>query len=105
MGRLCRPQISGIVFNTWNGYTEGYAAVPTREYGDVNHAWLKRLFAVDPRNCPPKNNWLEDGWFPIHPEGGKATTGSVVTALWSNPQHLDLFIVGTDGAVLSTWWE
>ena len=28
-----------------------------------------------------------------------------VTALWSNPQHLDLFEVDASGEVISTWWE
>ena len=25
--------------------------------------------------------------------------------MWRNPQHLDLFMSGTDGAVWSAWWE
>ena len=28
-----------------------------------------------------------------------------VTALWSSPQHLDLFITDAQGEVASTWWE
>jgi hypothetical protein len=28
-----------------------------------------------------------------------------VTAVWSNPNHLDLFISGADGTVKSTFWE
>jgi hypothetical protein len=34
----------GMVFNTWNGYTEGYAAPATLEYGDSNYIWLRSLF-------------------------------------------------------------
>ncbi|MFZ0511716.1 MAG: hypothetical protein WAM14_08930 [Candidatus Nitrosopolaris sp.] len=34
----------GIVFNTWNGYTEGYAAVPTREYQTANWDWIQAIF-------------------------------------------------------------
>jgi hypothetical protein len=33
----------GIAFNSWNGYTEGMAAVPTREYGDTSYRWLRSL--------------------------------------------------------------
>lgn len=33
----------GIVFNSWNGYTEGMAAVPTREHGDAFYRWLRSL--------------------------------------------------------------
>jgi hypothetical protein len=44
-------------------------------------------------------------WFLIHPEI-KANPGATVTPLWSkNQTHLDLFMVGTDGAVWSTWWD
>jgi hypothetical protein len=34
----------GIVFNTWNGYTEGYAAMPTSEYQTANWDWIQKLF-------------------------------------------------------------
>jgi hypothetical protein len=44
------------------------------------------------------------GWFAIHPEV-KAQPGATITALWNNPQHLDLFMTGTDGTVWSTWWD
>src|SRR5437762_942300 len=48
------------------------------------------------------SGWIE--WFTIHPEVG-ATPGASVTALWSNANHLDLFMTGTDGAVCSTFWN
>jgi hypothetical protein len=35
----------GLVFNSWNGYTEGMAAVPTTEYGDVYFRWLQSMTA------------------------------------------------------------
>jgi hypothetical protein len=34
---------NGIAFNSWNGYTEGMAAVPTREHGDTISRWLQSL--------------------------------------------------------------
>jgi hypothetical protein len=34
----------GMVYNTWNGYTEGYAAVRTLEYGDIVANWVWTLF-------------------------------------------------------------
>jgi hypothetical protein len=33
----------GLVFNSWNGYTEGMVAVPTREYSDRFYRWLESL--------------------------------------------------------------
>ena len=46
--------------------------------------------------------WVD--WFGIHPEQ-RATVGAPVTALWSNSKHLDLFVVGDDGTVRTSWWE
>lgn len=40
----------GLVYNSWNGYTEGMAGVPTLEYGDTCYRWLQTLCAaVDAR--------------------------------------------------------
>ena len=33
----------GLVYNSWNGYTEGMAAVPTFEYFDQFYIWLQTL--------------------------------------------------------------
>jgi hypothetical protein len=41
----------GVTFNTWNGYTEGYAAVPTEEHGDAIYRWLEDLYGFDSRAC------------------------------------------------------
>ena len=38
--------IRGIAFNTWNGYTEGYAAVSTLELGGQAYTWLESLFQL-----------------------------------------------------------
>jgi hypothetical protein len=32
--------------NAWNGYTEGFAGMPTLQYGDVNHLWAETLFRM-----------------------------------------------------------
>jgi hypothetical protein len=34
-----------------------------------------------------------------------AAAGSPVTAIARYPNHLDLFVVGTDGLVYGTWWD
>jgi hypothetical protein len=36
----------GITVNTWNGYTEGFAVVPTLEYGNANYSWADSLFQI-----------------------------------------------------------
>jgi hypothetical protein len=33
-----------LSFNSWNGYTEGMAAVPTLQYGDSTYTWLREQF-------------------------------------------------------------
>ncbi|MDH4066204.1 MAG: hypothetical protein OEW19_17520, partial [Acidobacteriota bacterium] len=35
--------VKGVSFHCWNGYTEGYAAVPTQEHGAANFHWLQSL--------------------------------------------------------------
>jgi hypothetical protein len=51
MSELKGPSIKGITFDTWNGFTEGYAATPSREHGETVYRWLTDLFEPDPRNC------------------------------------------------------
>ena len=36
----------GLVFNSWNGYTEGMAAVPTIEFGDQYYRWLQEACQI-----------------------------------------------------------
>ena len=67
------------------------------------------VFVVD-RNGVVVSSWWEGGkgwqsWFAISPESATAAPGQPVTAVWSNPQHLDLFITGQEGRVTSTFWE
>ncbi|HXC96341.1 MAG TPA: hypothetical protein VNU92_11620 [Edaphobacter sp.] len=42
---------TGIVFNAWNGYTEGFAAMPTVEHEDTDWNWIQQLFD-QVRNTP-----------------------------------------------------
>jgi hypothetical protein len=41
----------GVTFNTWNGYSEGYAATPTVEHGVTIYDWLRDLYEPDARAC------------------------------------------------------
>ena len=51
MSELKGARVKGIVFDTWNGYTEGYAAVPSREHGQTVIHWLTDLLEPPPWNC------------------------------------------------------
>jgi hypothetical protein len=37
--------------------------------------------------------------------GGVASAGSPVTAISRYSNHLDLFVIGTDNRIYSTWWH
>lgn len=43
------------------------------------------------------------GWFNV--SGGQAALRSPITVVARNPDHLDLFVTGTDGGIYSTWWD
>ena len=68
------------------------------------------VFAVA-TNGRTMSNWWDGssgwaGWF--HVSGGIASPGgggSPVTSIARNPNHLDLFTVGTDNRVWSCWWD
>lgn len=51
MSQLKGQGIKGITFNTWNGYTEGYAAVPSVEHGFTVYNWLTDLLEAPPWEC------------------------------------------------------
>jgi hypothetical protein len=64
----------------------------TNDRGEVSSAWFE-----------PGCGWQP--WFSIHPESGKAARGQPVTAVWRNADHLDLFMTGSDGRVMSAFFE
>jgi len=41
---IVRLKCQGVTFSAWNGYTEGYAGVPTTEYGDATYQWARDVF-------------------------------------------------------------
>jgi hypothetical protein len=49
------------------------------------------------------SGWASGG-FDV-PGGVAANPGSPVTAIARNPNHLDLFVTGTDSQIYSTYWD
>ena len=43
-------------------------------------------------------------WFQIHPETVFDHAAQTVTAVARTPDHMDLFVIGFDNAIWSTWW-
>jgi hypothetical protein len=97
----------------------GIAGVPqqiTALWGDPSDPRHLSLFMVDRDGTvksifcsvqPDRPCWKNEAWFSIGLHG-IATPGQPVTAVWRDIgtfTHLDLFIVGKDGKVLSNFWE
>ena len=57
------------------------------------------------RSCPRGGTRAAAGrtWFQV--SGGVASAGSPVTAIARYSNHLDLFVIGTDNRIYSTWWH
>ena len=55
-------------------------------------------------NATSKTNWVDPPPFPITPPGA-AVPGGRVASLGRNADHLDVFWVGPDGAIASTWYD
>jgi hypothetical protein len=58
--------------------------------------WDERLF--------PKGGWNLGGWFQIHPETVFDHATQQITAFSRTPNNIDLFVIGFDNAVWSTFW-
>jgi squalene cyclase len=68
------------------------------------------LFVVGFDNAIWSSYWQPDAegwrpWFQIHPETVFDHTTQQVTAVARTPDHLDLFVVGFDNAIWSSWWR
>ncbi|CEJ92005.1 hypothetical protein VHEMI07686 [[Torrubiella] hemipterigena] len=115
---LFRLQRRGQPAQQWdidNGYTQSYSVGPFEpnvqylisvkagySYGTgYGYSKWTTIVWTSPDNGPPII-----GWRPRYSIGpGNAKTGSAVTALWARKYHLDLFIVNSDGHVVTNWWE
>jgi hypothetical protein len=55
------------------------------------------------------NNGAWNGWFrigdPHFGDGFTVNQHSVISAVARQPDHLDLFVIGKDGNVYSSWWD
>jgi len=93
---------------TQDGTTLTVTAPPD---GTVAPPGFYMLWLIDADNLPCRlarfvritTGWQR--WFSIWPLIAEAQGGAPVTAVWRDPTHLDLFMTGTDGTVLSTWSE
>jgi hypothetical protein len=52
-----------------------------------------------------KSGWNQGGWFQIHPQTVFDHTAQHITAVSRASGNLDLFVIGFDNAVWSSWWD
>jgi hypothetical protein len=85
----------GYAMFTWNSI--GIIDVPSMT-AVTHEAWLRQPTTV---TVPVRGGWAN--WFNV--SGGAAALGSPISVVARNPNHLDLFVTGTDGKIYSTWWD
>ena len=69
----------GITVNTWNGYTEGFAVVPTLESGSSNYNWINGL-------C--KMYTIPD----VSVINATQNPGNKIISIYPNPFHEGIFV-------------
>ena len=84
----------GYAMFTWDSI--GIIDVPSMT-AVTHEAWLRRPTTVVVRAT---GGWAN--WFNV--SGGAAALGSPISVVARNPNHLDLFVTGTDERIDSTWW-
>src|SRR5439155_644725 len=113
----------GAVGSTWwdrNGPGPWATPFPITRHGAASDGRLDatgsdephhgNVFWIGPDGAVGSTWWDRNGpgpWatpFPITPPGA-ARDGSPVAAVSRNPDHVDVFWIGPDGAVGSTWWD
>jgi hypothetical protein len=78
----------------------------TARYKDASHI---DAFTTDSSGAVISSYWQSDGqswrpWFQIHPET-KVAPKTPVAAVYRDASHLDLFVVGADGDLKTTFWD
>jgi hypothetical protein len=52
-----------------------------------------------------ENTKWQTAWFPVNPVSGLAAPGQTISGVWRNAGHLDLFMTGKDGRIMSTYFD
>ena len=107
----------GRIYSCWWDQSGGWAAGSTSPA--ARRRWARRsprshairtisicslpapTAASIPRWWDQSGGWA--AWFNV--SGGAAALRSPITAVARNPNHLDLFVTGTDGRIYSSWWD
>ena len=88
------------------GAASGRVAAVGRTPNHLDVFWVGADGAIGSTwfDLAPGCAWGDHSPFPITPPGA-ARAGSPVAAVSRSPNHLDVFWIGPDGAIASTWWD
>jgi len=98
----------GLVFNSWNGYTEAMVAVESNEYGDAYRRWLDELTMIHdaPRPWPVPGDANKDGRVDEADAGLVATHWGQTSATWAMGDfNADGRVGPTDASILAANWN
>lgn len=91
----------GLVYNSWNGYTEAMTAVATQEYGDAYREWLRAMTHAD---VPGDAN--SDGRVDAQDAAILAAYWGQTGATWAMGDfNADGTVAAEDAAILAANWN
>ncbi len=75
---------NGMIYNSWNGYTEAMAATPTVEFGTALYDWLKALNAsrtifVDQAAAGPQSGTAAEPFRTMAPANDVSSNGDIIS--------------------------
>jgi hypothetical protein len=89
-----------------DGTKPGYALFTWNSIGIIDVPSMVAITAEAWLRAPTTIINQDSGWHPwFRVSGGAAAPRSPITVVARNPNHLDLFVTGTDGRIYSTWWD
>jgi hypothetical protein len=98
------PEDDGWTIDGRSPPDDEIADVCQNTFGPVNGVMVQGYCSQRDRACViPTASW--SSWSQIHPETVFDHTTQQLFALARNSFHIDLFVIGFDNVIWTTWWE
>lgn len=91
-----------FTFNAWNGYTEGFAGVPTLEYNDTTYQWVCGLFGGTCGNSTGIHEKLEKSNPSVTISPNPSTGRFVINLNRDKPGPVEIVVFNTSGNQVET---